>query len=146
MKNYSSQEVVEFIGNNLDSVLTRFAWIEDGIAKVQIHGETKMLGDGKIEFKVNSEFETEKDRTTYSACHKTIQKAIAKRFKDEINSFLSEYCTKVRKNESEATTERMLIDHRCITVKGKEYYIPRSYTHDEEQSVIQNYLYDNFQI
>ena len=146
MKNYSSQEVVEFIGNNLDSVLTRFAWIEDGIAKVQIHGETKMLGDGKIEFKVNSEFETENDRETYSACHKTIHRTIAKRFKNEINLFLSEYCTKVRKNESEATTERMLIDHRCITVKGKEYYLPRSYTHDEAQSVIQNYLYDNFQI
>jgi len=145
MKNYSSQEVVEFIGNNLDSVLTRFAWIEDGIAKVQIKGETKMLNDGKIDFKVNPEFETENDRETYSACYKTIHRTIAKRFKDEINSCLSEYCTKVRKNESEATTERMLIDHRCITVKGKEYYIPRSYTHDDAQSVIQDYLYDNFQ-
>ena len=71
---------------------------------------------------------------------------IFRALKNAVKDFLSEYCTKVRKNESEATTELWLISHRCITVNGKQYYIPKAYGHDEATNIIQTYLYDNFQI
>jgi hypothetical protein len=95
----------------------------------------------KVSFEGNNDQMKEDDVLTYEENWKGIHKEIFRAFKSAIKDYLSQYCIKVRKNESQATTERMLIDHRGITVNGKEYYISRVC----DGEIIQDYLYDNFQ-
>ena len=52
-----------------------------------------------------------------------------------IKSFLKEFGTKARKNESESYTELMMDDHICIDWEDKQYYVPEnnsSYTEDDD--------------
>lgn len=146
LQKFGIVQKVSFESNNEKSVAIKYQWINSELHTIfTIEGSVKMNQDGTMDFTVNKDIMKEDDVLTYEENYREIHKEIFRAFKNAVKDFLSEYCTKVRKNESEATTDRMLIDHRCITVKGKEYYIPRSYTHDDAQSVIQTYLYDNFQ-
>ena len=146
LQKFGIEQKVSFEGNNEKSVVIKYQWVNSELRTIfAIEGSVKMNQDGTMDFTVNNDQMKEDDVLTYEENWKGIHKEIFRAFKSAIKDYLSQYCIKVRKNESQATTERMLIDHRCITVKGKEYYIPRSYTHDDAQSVIQDYLYDNFQ-
>jgi len=135
-----------FNGVENDAVLFTHKWLNS-------HCETVLEFTGTVKF--------DKYREVWAACVEkgntynfniqpshvvSMRKRVEKDFKFTLKNYLSEYCVKVRKNESEATTELWLISHRCITVNGKQYYIPKAYGHDEATNIIQTYLYDNFQI
>ncbi len=144
MKNYN--EKISFNSVEGDSVLYHYK-------RFNLDNEVVLELGGKIKYKESMAdwFSTIENGNYYGFNVGTdldvlsIRNRIEKDFKKKVKDYLSEYCVKARKNESDVTIERMLIDHRCIAVKGKEYYIPRD-SHDGVEGIIRDYLYDNFQL
>jgi len=62
-----------------------------------------------------------------------------------VKEYLKEYCTKVRKKETDSYIELMMDNHKCINYGGVQYYIPKSY-HSNEETIIADFLIDNYSL
>jgi len=58
----------------------------------------------------------------------------------KINNFLTEFGTKVRKNERMDYVELMMDDHKCIEFKGKQFYISEDSPMTADEEIIYNTL------
>ena len=62
-----------------------------------------------------------------------------------IEEYLKVYGTKVRKKESCSYVELMMDNHICIEYGGVQYYIPDSFSSNEE-ILIFDFLDDNYRL
>ena len=125
-----------------DYVPTDYSWhYSDGSTAVIISGSTRISMEGKVKFTLNL-FSLKGNRfSLYTSNISGINEYIETKFNERINSFLSNHCVKVQKNENVEYINMMLEKNETIFLMGVEYYIPKNCPDDK---VFHRYLIENF--